>query len=696
MHSQLKLGKPILWLNKQGFRNQMFRPALLIASALLLASCASSPVYTPAEVESRDVSAESKQGDPYLERDYEAAPLDQRDANIERAEHFQQLAQQGSRQEQIDARLSAAEYYIQANQYREADRIIDQLANTQFDELERDRYDVVSAYLAYAKKDYRGALETLENILRENDYTALNGLEDDSEPVQTTRPFKQHANVASTQKVDALLLSSFCYQALDDYDSAIDALAKREAALVGAARSETTRYLWQVIGSIPRERRESIIESTLSSQVRNRLEQSLNGQFGEHLDQPQQFTQWREDLSQESMQLLESTWNETSPRNIAVLLPITSKFKTPSQALMDGIKYQHEQNDSPYRPELSFYDIGENPYQAPQFYTAAAQAGADLIIGPLGKAYANQVNSHVGRTIPTILLGGEAPLNGTMNRLTMSPEVEGLRVAERALRNGHLTAAVLVPDGASSQRSVDAFSQKWLQGGGKISSVVRYSKKQFDHSVELKQLFDINQSTYRHRQLANTLGFRPKFNAYKRSDIDFIFMLANNKSGRIVRPQINFYSGSKIPVYSTSNIFNGLHDDIQNKDLDDTRFPVMPWVLESREVAPYAGRLNMLFAIGRDAYLVASRLQNLRSDPSLALDGSTGHLNISASGEINYQPIWAKFVDGEAITDTELSQSLTPINSSQQRNNRFRRSSGKGNYNDSNWDSRKSRRKIGS
>lgn len=679
MHPQLKLSK----------RVKRLRNVALVSTVLLLAGCASGPTYQPADVESRDLESASNETDRYSEQDYQVEPLEEREANAERAEYYQQRARQGNQKEQIDARLSSAEYFIQANDYQEAERTVGALAGVQMDTVERDRYDVIVAYIAYSRKDYQGALQRLATVLRATDDMAF----DDRQSAE--QPGAESGKIASTQKVDALLLSSFCYQALDEYDSAIDALAKREAALVGTARAETTRYLWQVINSISRERRESIIQTTQSPLVRNRLEQSLNGQFGEQTAQPPQFTQWREDLSQELKQVLDVNWNEASPRRIAVLLPITSKFKTPSQALMDGIKYQHEQNSSPNRPEISFYDIGENPYQAPQFYTAAVQAGADLIIGPLGKEYANQVNAYVGRTIPTILLGGKTPLASSMNRLTMSPEIEGLRVAERALRNGHLTAALLVPEGSSSQRSVEAFSRHWLQNGGKISRVVNYSKRQFDHSVELKQLFDINQSETRHRQLTSALGFRPKFSAYKRSDIDFIFMIADNESGRIVRPQINFFSGSKIPVYSTSDLFNGLHDSIQNQDLDDTRFPVMPWVLESKEVAPYAGRLNMLFAIGRDAYQIAGQLRNLRNDASLAINGSTGQLNVNSSGEINYQPIWAKFVDGEAVTDTALSPNLRPINSSQSES-RSRRSNGKGNYDDSNWNPRESRRKTGS
>jgi hypothetical protein len=276
--------------------------------------------------------------------------------------------------------------------------------------------------------------------------------------------------------------------------------------------------------------------------------------------------------------------------------------------------------------------------------------------------------------------------------------MEAQTIAQQALREGHLTTAVLAPNTAFGQRTVSAFSNYWLRYGGKISKTVTYSSKQFDHSVELKQLFDINQSEIRYRQLSSTLGFKPKFAAYRRSDVDFIFMVANNTTGRIVRPQINFFSGSKIPVYSTSAIFNGIQDTVNNMDLEGTRFPVMPWALKSANVAQYAGQLNDLFALGSDAYRIAGNYQTLRHNQKLALNGNTGQLSIDASGEITHQPVWASFVNGEAVPIQTLGLDVTPlINREQETLEQYRNlSNKKGVYNDSNWDTRRSRRKTGS
>jgi len=583
----------------------------------------------------------------------------------------------------INSALSSAEYYIQANDYRNAQQTAQALQNTPLDRVQSDRLRVINAYVAYSQNDYLTTLRELQPVI---DYVPSTAKPSNNDV--TSIPVKPRL---STQQVDALLLSSFAHQGRGDFNSAIHALIEREGSLVGSARVETTRYIWQVINSLPVESRQMMIKTTEYPLVRNRLEQSLGTQVGASAQAPQQFTQWREESNSAPKQTIAGDWQANSPRSIAVLLPLTSRFRKAANAVLDGINFQHQQNPSPYRPELRVYDIGENPFLAKQYYSAAIQSGADFVIGPLGKDYANQVNSLGSTGTATLMLGGDTQLAGNISRFSMGPEAEGLQVAERAWKSGHLSAALLVPDDQTSKRAVNAFSQRWLKYGGKIDKIITYSPKQHDHSVELKQLFDINQSRYRHSRLSSVLGFKPKFSPYLRSDIDFIFMVADNTTGRLVRPQINFFSGGRIPVYATSSIFNGIQDSVNNVDLDDTHFPIMPWVLKSIDVAPYAGQLNMLFALGSDAYTLAGNFSTLRRTPDSALNGNTGQISINSYGEAIYQPVWARFKDGEAVADETLGIDISPINppnEGRQGNVQQRQINQKGSYNDSNWDKR--------
>jgi outer membrane PBP1 activator LpoA protein len=673
--------------------NSRIKLLSIAMAALLLASCASAPLRAPATVEARDivvtqpVTTEVDESlDPELstpiENRFDNKALQAEELNSSRAEYYSQQSQtQDSRSAQIDSTLSAAEYYIQAQDFTSAERAVGDIYYDSLNTIQADRLTVINAYVAYSKDQHVETISLLRPLWSRVTETAEVEVVDDPELLPT---IVEQAKL-SIQQVDALLLGSFSFQALGDYDSAIAALINRERSLVGHTRSETTRYIWQVISALPIARRQIIFDSTQNMLVKNRVEQSLTTETASVPKLPQQFTLWRDEPQQLSKQTLEQAWSNESPRSIAILLPLTSKYNVAAQAVKDGIDYQHNANRSPYRPRLRYYDIGDSPYLTTQYYSAAVQSGADFIIGPLGKDFANQISTYAGTGPSTLLLGGDTPLNPSTSRFSMSPEMEGARVAERAWKDGHLSAALLVTETESSRRTVTAFNKKWRSLGGKISDTVTYSPTQYDHSTELKQLFDINQSEYRHSQLTKTLGFKANFTAYQRSDIDFILMIANTETGRLIRPQVNFFSGSNIPVYSTSAIFNGLQEKVNNIDLDGTLFPVMPWVLKSVEVAPYAGQLNMLFALGTDAYSIAASYQKLRQNSDLAINGNTGQVSINTYGETIYQPVWATFTQGEVVPIETLGLDTAPLETPN--GGILDNQNVNGTYNDSNYNS---------
>lgn len=657
---------------------------------LVLSSCASGPL---ASVEDRSINESGRSTDQTTpSNDYvseeTSTPLIDRSYQLEQAERYSQLAKNPAESgNSIDATLSAAEYYIQANDANRALQTVAQLQLAKLSDAQQSRYQIILAYGDYSRSQYQASLDRL--------YTLLGML-----GTQET----------NQQRVDALLLSSLCHQALNEYDLAVTNLIERESLLFGGARAETSRYIWKVINGLSTEQRQAVINESSNAIVRNRFEQSLQGQVGGELapsnrdalpssaSSRMQFDQWRDQTDRNEVSVKQSQWTQRSPKKIAILLPLTSRYNKAAQALLDGIEYQHSLNISNYRPDISTYDIGESPFQVGQYYSAAIQSGADLVIGPLGKEQANQlVSSSQGfATIPTILLGGNHALNQNMARLTMSPEQDGRIVSERAFKRGFVNAALLVSNDSKGTRTAEAFSKHWLANGGKLSKTISYSPLQFDHSTELKQLFEINQSEYRLNKLSRTLGFKPKFSAYRRHDIDFIFMISDNETGRILRPQITFFSGERVPVLSSSSIYNGIQDRTNNVDLDQTSFPVMPWVLLSNDVAPYAGQLNMLFAMGSDAYRLAAEFDVMRNQSDNAIQGNMGVLNIEDSGEVQFRPIWASFKNGTAESENELVPlERIPqnwINSSGQPTNRH----GTKSYDESNWDHRQSRRKSGS
>ena len=657
---------------------------LIVFYLCFLTACASGTV---ANVEDRSVRTTSgsisiQDSNTMSESDEQdtATPLKERQYHIQQAELYERQARTfENAEDSINAILSSGEFYIQAGNIDDARHTIRSLDQLQLNRHQWARYQILLGYVEYSDHQYQATLNRLAEIVASQ-----------SDPEQ---------EIHQQQVVDALLLSSLCYQALNDFGSAISLLIEREGLLYGPAKAETSRYIWQVINALSTQQRSEIMQNSGNFAVRNRIEQSLQGEIGAPTPRPDQFDKWRGKNPKLQTKQIENHWSPLSPNKISVLLPLSSRFEKAANAVLEGIQYQHSLNSSADKPYLQVYDIGSNPVLVNQYHTAATASGSDLIIGPLGKDYANQMLTYSDgySQVDTIVLGGDLPLRANTKRLAIGPESQGRIVADRALALGYVNAAILVPNNKNGARTAQSFTNHWLGNGGKLSSTVAYSNKQFDHSVELKQLFGINTSEYRHRKLSNALGHKPKFSSYKRHDIDFIVMISDVKAGRILRPQINFFSGSQIPVLATSAIYNGIQDPINNIDLDMTSFPVMPWVMASRDVATYAGQLNMLFALGSDAYTLAANLHRLQTDPSLAVSGNMGTLQIETGGEVRYHPLWAKYNSGLVEADSEI----IPLNSRQsslfQRTDPRRRNQQQGakRYDESNWDPGQSRRKNG-
>jgi outer membrane PBP1 activator LpoA protein len=678
---------------------------ILLSGFVLMSGCSTTNIGENPKVESREVATTNPQprtteATSRDQSDGQSTPYSEQHIHLERAKHYDQLASKFTAQnEQHQAILSAAENYIHANDYFHANQAISPIQRNELGPSSRYRYDVIRAYLYYAAQHYQLALNQIDELLetaRMEEAARRAEKQDQSlESSLLDEPILYKVN--KTQYVDALLLSSFCQQKLLNFEAAIASLIERERLLTGKARAETIRYTWQVIHALSTEQKSTILNSTHNPLLRNRLTQSMQGQFGESSQTPTAFNNWREGRNKTQSHAIASAWDINSPKHIAVLLPFTSKYSKAAEAVMDGIKFEHSNNTSTFRPRVDFYDIGNNPLSIQNYYNNAIDTGADFIIGPIAKDYANQITpaNQYERNTPTILLGGDHHLDRHSNRylfrLAPSPEADARALAQYAFDAGHISAGVLTPNTNYGNRSIAAFRQAWLELGGNISNVVTYSEQQYDHSTQLKSLFNINDSEYRHRQLSKEIGFKPKFSAYRRSDIDFIVMLANNQTGRILRPQINFYSGKTIPVYSSSMVFNGIQNPIENLDLEHTIFPVTPWVLQSTNFAQYAGQLNVLFAMGADAYSLSAQYRQFRDQPSMILAGKMGRLSVRDSGDIRVEPIWAQFKEGVA----EPFQPLTPIK--EQPINKIKQpnySPEGANYNDANWDARSARRKL--
>ncbi|PCH62537.1 MAG: hypothetical protein COC19_02680 [SAR86 cluster bacterium] len=357
---------------------------------------------------------------------------------------------------------------------------------------------------------------------------------------------------------------------------------------------------------------------------------------------------------------LQEIW-DVRPRHIALLLPLSSQA---GKAIEEGFTsaYYLALSQSQEVPRISLYDTSEQTSIFP-LYDRAVADNADLIIGPLSKELVSQLTQFPQLPIPTLALNYADETNSNVDNLFqfgLAPENEMYQAADMAWRDGHRNAAIVTPRSENYQRLQDLFAQYWQQKGGQLVSQSSFDNGS-DYAAIIRRLLSIDSSEERAAQLKsilprNSIVFTPRH----RSDIDFIFLIANPRQGRQINPTLDFFFAGDIPIYSMPSINDGQENQDGNRDLDGIIFTDAPWLLShsskitplkamiSSNLRPAQSPLQRLRAMGADSFSLYPLLQQIANGEMHSLQGTTGILTMDSSQRIQRQLESAVFIDGIA------------------------------------------------
>ncbi|SFH67493.1 penicillin-binding protein activator [Modicisalibacter xianhensis] len=332
-------------------------------------------------------------------------------------------------------------------------------------------------------------------------------------------------------------------------------------------------------------------------------------------------------------------------RHIAVFLPESGPLANVAEALREGIQARHMSalDQGEQTPQLSFYDTTGVDTQA--LYARAQMEGAQVVIGPLDKDQVSRLEVRNDVPLPTLALNyGTAPTNHAekLFQYGLSAEDEARQAAQRAWRDGHRSAGMLVPDNPWGGRVADAFRQTWQELGGSVVSLIGYNPEASVANAV--------------RPLLNVRGERAQ------RDMDMLFLLALPSYARQVPPMLEFYYAGNLPIYATSHLYEGRPQPRVDHDLNDVMFVEIPWLIPDaavggEEALPYLDSyrklrsddepaLFKLKAMGVDAYELARKLPLFQSLPGSQTYGATGTLSLGTDGRIHRELPWAQFAGG--------------------------------------------------
>jgi outer membrane PBP1 activator LpoA protein len=410
------------------------------------------------------------------------------------------------------------------------------------------------------------------------------------------------------------------------------------------SRGNNRRALWLSLTTLPKAELETLAAEASESSVLNgwvRLALIARGTYSHPDVELQKIAQWQAQFSQHPANRLLPTPLDTvrprlfnSPKHIALLLPLTGPLAGPGHAIEDGFMAAYEASGRAGSVNIKSYDTNES--NVIQLYQQAYAQGADYIVGPLTKTDVARV-AREEHPVPTLLLNDlDASTRGQAYQFGLSPTHEARQVAMRARKNGHGRALIIAPAGTWGDEIVNAFTHQWQSANGRVVDTFRYAPET-NLNTSIRTLLHVSDEELKRKKREHSEA-KIETSSLRRADFDMVFLVAYPSQARQIMPLLKYYYIGKIPVYATSSVYAGNINTIRDRDLNGIIFCDMPWIFDhqiaNRNWPEQLNSYNRLYALGLDAYVLSTQLNQLILFPALGMREQSGVLYLNPSHQI--------------------------------------------------------------
>ena len=312
-------------------------------------------------------------------------------------------------------------------------------------------------------------------------------------------------------------------------------------------------------------------------------------------------------------------------------------------------------------PRLKIFDTSQAPIEI--VYQRARQAGANFIIGPLLKDNLERLLNEGDIDTTTLALNTliNAPHRRHLYQFGLSPFDEATQAANKGQQENYKNAVIIASKSSWGQTIADVFRTNWTKQGGQVIAEVNTSNAR-RLSQQIAQLLNVNEADQSYLQLKRLLGTHTlRYIPRRRRDIDLIYLVEQPAIARQIVPLLKYYFAGNIPVFAVSQVYT--HNTTKNRDLDGVMFADIPWTLNTAQT-PYLNKLRQqiktvwpasyashtkLYALGIDAYLVYTKLTQMKTLPQFGVSGATGELFLDDSQHVYRQLPWAVIKHGKPV-----------------------------------------------
>lgn len=313
-----------------------------------------------------------------------------------------------------------------------------------------------------------------------------------------------------------------------------------------------------------------------------------------------------------------------SAPHIALILPLNSEaFGRAAEAVRAG--FFAAAGMQPHGLPVRVYASANESRDIAALYRQAVADGARAVAGPLTRDGVAALAAQPDIPVPTLALNvAEAGGADKLYFFGLPAEDEARQVAQTAQEEKLRNAIVVHGGDPLSLRLAQAFAAEWKARGGRVAAEIAYR------------------------------GDPDAFADLPAAQDTFVFLAAEAETARLIRP----YLDAALPVFATSQVFNGNADALTNFDLKDIRFVDMPWMLQPDHAAvmvyprpdpPPGPSRERLYALGIDAERLLQAMLDGDVRAALPLDGVTGRIRLEGR-QFRREAIPAVFKQGMGLT----------------------------------------------
>jgi outer membrane PBP1 activator LpoA protein len=595
-------------------------------------------------------------GDPGQQEDVlEAVTLEEDGFWIDAADAYQILAEKYPQPEKSSFYIKTALMYFKAERYQSIEPYFEALQPE--DIIEQDQYykaTILAGSFLGIGKIYQSLL-TLPKIgeIEDFQFKALalairsQGVLAIGKPMDSVRLRIQIDQYLNTVK-DLERNHSFIWDALNRIS---------ESAILRALSEQQTPELrgWLELSLIARR----------SNMLPDKMEPWINKWY-QIYDQHSAAPYFAVNLLEESRRIY------IRPSRIALMLPFSGRLGKVGEAIQNGFLYAYYE-DKPSSVEVEIIDASSDPAEFWLQYQQAILNGADFVVGPISKDSVDMLQNQESLEVPTLTLNyakksPEATLN--LYQFGLNPEDEAEQMADIALAEGRNHAITLVPDTEWGARLERAFTLRFERLGGRVVGAETYPSKKNDYSTSIKKLLNLTSSNQRHSILQQVIGEPASFDPRRRQDVDMVFIAANSRQARLIKPQLKFHRAQTLPVYATSHVSSSSGNADDDRDLNGIQFLDIPWLLDNSGNRDYKNvskiwpgdskRLGRVYALGIDAYRVIPALRRLMINPNESELRNTGQLSVDKDGRVRRSLLLATYENGlpRLLDQPEIAEDL--------------------------------------